>query len=274
MARFIYMANKLYNGIKGKSTDAVFTDLNASPQRKLVIPNAMVNNFNLGREVEEVFASSPLGEDVLVDIFVTQQNPTIGLTLPKKTPETLGMKMGYRFEQATEMDVKIAKNGILVKRNTYEAATTGFEGFGVTADANAFASYLDENDISIPLTKATFANFDAAASTLSFAVGENGALKFSNDLIDKYVTYSIDAVYTNQGLELTENLFDRLGLQLIFIQNDLSLVQIEIPEVIIDPSDADISFEESTLPITLRPVFSGEGCTTFKMKYLGQKRKC
>lgn len=270
------MANQLYNGIK-RSTDVILTDLNSATERTLVVPNCIFNSYNQGIDVEEVFASSPLGEDTLVDLFPTQHNPTIQVTFPKKTPETLGMKLGYKFEQQVEMDVKIARNGFLVESNIYSPADMGFEGYTVTQDATGVASYLDDNGISVPLTQTAVTGpggFDTANSTLTFAVGQNGGLAFSDDLIGKYVTFSIDASFLNQGLCLTESLFSRFRLAFVMIQNDLSLVRFEFPAAIVDPSDGDISFEEATLPVTFRVLYDGAGCLPLRVKYLGQARKC
>jgi len=267
------MANQLYGGIK-KLTDTIITDLSATPARRLVVPNCMLNSYNQGIDIEEVFASSPLGEDTLVDLFPTQRNPTISVTFPKKTPETLGMKLGYRFEQSATMDVRIARNGFLVEANAYDPATLGFEGYNVALDATAYASYLDPSNISVPLTQLAYTGFDPVASTLSFAVGADGALAFSDDLNGLYITYDIEATWTTKGLELTENLFDRFSVAFVMVQNDLSILRLEFPEVVIDPSDGDISFEDATMPVTFRPVFNGSGCVPVKIKYIDQKRKC
>ncbi len=270
------MANQLYNGIK-RSTDVILTDLESTPSRILVVPNCILNSYNQGIDVEEVFASSPLGEDTLVDIFPSQRNPTIQVTFPKKTPETLGMKLGYKFEQMSTMEVEIARNGFLVEENIYGSADLGFEGYGITQDATATASYLDDNNISVPLTQVGIvgaSGFDTALSTLSFGVAENGGLVFSDDLIGKYVSFSIPATFNNQGLCLTENLFNRFKLAFVMVQNDLSIVKFEFPEVNVDPSDGDISFEDATLPVTFRILYNGSGCLPLRVKYLGQARKC
>lgn len=63
---------------------------------------------------------------------------------------------------------------------TVAASTTGVYGFGVVADAVTLAVALI-NGQSVPLTQVAFASF-SFASERSFAVGLNGALKFSADL--------------------------------------------------------------------------------------------
>lgn len=268
------MTDRVYSGIR-RMTDVIIKDLASSPQRFLVVPNCIFNNYNQGISIEEVFASSPLGVDTLVAINPTQQNPTIGLTFPKKTPETFGMKLGYRFEQAATMNVKIARNAFLVEAGGYDGAELGFEGYGIVEDTLSYASYLNEDGLSIPLNQENYTTMPAASTdTLSFAVGANGALKFSADLIGKYISYSIDATWTSKGSQLTETPFDRFELAFVMVQDDLSIVRLEFAEAVIDPSDGDINFEESSLPVTFRPVLNGAGCVPIRVKYLDQRRKC
>jgi hypothetical protein len=264
------MANKLYNGIKGIPTDISLKALDGT-QRALVLPNASEVSFDQGIELEEVMAASPLGEMTLVDIYPKQRNPKITLKFPKKTPETLGMKMGYAFEQATDLPVIFARNGIKVVGD-FPASVTGYEGFGIVADVpGAEASYLDENQISVPLTQVNYAT-SITASTLSFAVGANGALKFSPDLLGEYVSWRIPATIT-EGMTLTEAAFSRFALTLVSVQRDLKIVCFEFPEVI-SPGDGEISFNDDTIDIELRMVYDGSNCLPFRVKYLGQARKC
>ncbi len=241
----------------------------------IVLPSPSEATFDQGIEVEETMGVTPLGEMQLVDLYPRQRNPRIQLTFPKKTPATLGMKLGYRFEQAAGLEAKLVRNGVLVDKNNYPAAVAGKEGFGIVADIEgAIASYLDPNNLSIPLTQATFATFDSATTDLSFAVGLNGALKFSDDLIGKYVTYEIPYTIATGGVALTENLFNRFKPTLIVIQNDLKIVSFEYPEAIVDPSDGEINLNESQIQVTLRITYNGSGCLPVKIKYLGQARAC
>ncbi|ALF52252.1 hypothetical protein ACX27_04310 [Nostoc piscinale CENA21] len=265
------MPNQLYTGTK-MVTDVFICDLENS-NRAIVLPNPSEVTFDQGIEMEETMGVTPLGEMQLVDLYPRQRNPRIQMTFPKKTPETLGMKFGYRMEADTGIAAAIRRNGVQIDRNSYPAAATGKEGFGILADAEgAFASYLDENNISVPLTQGTFATFDNA-DELTFAVGLNGALKFTDDLIGKYVSYEIPYTLTD-GVIMTENLFNRFKPTLVVIQNDLKIVSFEFPEAIVDPSDGEINFNESQLQITMRITYNGTGCLPVKVKHLGQARQC
>lgn len=265
------MANALYNGIK-QNTDVSLEDLD-TPGRILVIPNASEFTYDPGIELEEVMASTPLGIMQLVDIYPKTQNPKITLTFPKKTPELLGMKQGYKMQQVANLPAVVARNGFKIESNTYPAAATGYEGYGIVADApGAIASYLDENQISVPLTQVDFTGFDPATSTLSFAVGQHGAMRFSDDLIGKYVSWRIPVIII-QGTTMTEVPFNRFKLTMVMVQNDLRIVSVGFPEVIV-PGDGEINFGEATIQIEFRIVYNGAGCLPLEIKYLGQARKC
>ncbi|KYC42098.1 hypothetical protein WA1_19045 [Scytonema hofmannii PCC 7110] len=265
------MANQLYNGIK-QNTDVVLEDLE-TPGRILVIPNASEVSYDPGIELEEVMASTPLGVMQIVDVYPKSQNPVVNLTFPKKTPEILGMKMGLKMATEASMSSFVARNGFKVEGTSYPAATTGYEGFGITADIEgAIASYLDEDGISVPLTQGTFATFSTGSPTLSFAVGLNGAMKFSDDLIGKYVSWRIPVTITD-GLYLSEAAFNRFKMNLVFVQNDLRIVSVGFREVIV-PGDGEINFTEATMQVSFRVVYNGAGCLPIEIKYLGQARKC
>ena len=268
------MPNQLYTGTK-MVTDVVLRDLEDPTNPLIVIPNPSEVTFDQGIEMEETMSITPLGEMQLVDLYPKQRNPKIQMTFPKKTPATLGMKFGYRFESIAGLAAFLSRNGVQIDRNTYPPATAGKEGFGVTADVEgAIASYLDENNLSIPLTQGTFATLDLDTATLSFAVGLNGALKFTNDLIGKFVSYQIPYTIAIGGVALTEALFNRFKPTFVVIQNDLKIVSFEYPEAIVDQSDGEINLNESQLQVTLRITYNGTGCLPVKVKYLGQARQC
>jgi hypothetical protein len=265
------MANALYNGIKGIPTDVSLKTLDGT-QRVLVVPNASEVSFDQGIELEEVMAASPLGEMTLVDIYPRTRNPRITAKFPKKTPELLGMKMGFAFEEDASMAATVARNGIKVTGDI-PASTAGFEGFGIVADVvGAEASYLSPNQQSVPLTQVDFAD-PMASLTLSFSVGLNGAMKFSPDLLGKYVSYQIPVVIASGGLNLTETAFSRFQMNLVLVQRDLKIFVLEFPEVI-SPGDGEISFNDDTIDIEFRMVYDGSNCLPFRAKYLGLARKC
>jgi hypothetical protein len=264
------MANELYNGIKGIPTDVSLKTLDGT-QRILVIPNASEVSFDQGIELEEVMAASPLGEMTLVDIYPSSRNPRVSLKFPKKTPELLGVKMGFAFEEQASMPATVARNGIKVTGNI-PASTAGFEGFGILADVEgAEASYLAPNQQSVPLTQVDFAD-SMTSLTLSFSVGLNGAMNFSPDLLGKYVSYQIPVTITD-GLNLTETAFSRFEMKLVSVQRDLKIFMLEFPEVI-SPGDGEISFNDDTIDIEFRMVYDGSNCLPFRAKYLGLARKC
>ncbi|MBD2365253.1 hypothetical protein H6G36_29555 [Anabaena minutissima FACHB-250] len=267
------MPNQLYTGSK-MVTDVLLRDLENS-SNVIVLPNPSEVNFDQGIEIEETMSVTPLGEMQLVDLYPRQRNPRIQMTFPKKTPATLGMKLGYRFESATGLDALLSRNGIQVDRTTYPAAVSGKEGFGIVADAEgSVASYLDESGISVPLTQIDFATIDVDVDTLSWAVGLNGTLKFTSDLVGKFISYQIPYTIATGALSLTESLFNRFEPTFVLIQNDLKIVSYEFPEALVDSSDGEINLNESQLQVTLRIVYNGTGCLPVKIKYLGQARQC
>jgi hypothetical protein len=83
----------------------------------------------------------------------------------------------------------------VIDSETVAAATTGTQGFGAIADDPNCVGYVNNRGVLTALTRQPFATF-VPATLNSFAIGANGALKFSTDLVGKLVGLTISYPYT------------------------------------------------------------------------------
>lgn len=265
----------IYSGNVLKApADITLRSLNETPERVLVLPNpsGLSKNFNI--ETRNYMAYTPGSGGIMqtVDVQKISEDPQWTMTIPAITPEILAIRYGRALETATTVDRYIANSNYVVTGNTIPAAATTALGYAIVADAESEASYIDASiEISTPLTQSTYATFDPTTETLSFAVGDNGAMKFSNDLIGKIVAFRIPATYTNVT-ELGEGRFDRFSCDITMVQNNRKIVNFYIPEAVIRADQGDITFGED-IQITISPVAGGR-CVGEYITYLGEADRC
>jgi len=267
------VAKETFRTFKGVR-DIVITDLDGTSPRVLVIPAASKATYSPGVTQAEVLSSSSTGETVVVDRYVTEKKPTLTLELGVKgIPEVLGLKLGQKFASGSR-DVFVERSNLLVPASgVLTAATTGIEGFGVAADAVTIASYYDPvTGLSVPLTQGAFAGFDPTADPLKFAVGANGAMKFGNSLIGKYVSFRIPNTALAGVQYLSSTPFVNLSLSMVVLNSDNKVVKWTFPSVTPDIT-ADLPINEPTISIPFFINFLG-GCELFSVEFIGQLSIC
>lgn len=265
------MADQANIGTK-RVREVILKDLNNS-NNIIVVPNPSMVKYDPGIELLETMTTDTFGNSQLADIEIDKYNAKITATFPKKTINIMGMKHWQRPDAQASLLAAYRRNAIKVTTNSYAAATTGQEGFNVVEDVVSEASYLDSTGKSIPLTQIDFDTINTATDTLSFAVGANRALKFTNDLIGKQVSFDIPYTIATGGTVLSEALFNRFSLSLVIIQNDLSIIAEEFSQMVVDPT-GEIDYNTLEQELVFRCVYDGSTCTIKQTKYLGRVAAC
>lgn len=228
--------------------------------------------FNPAITQEIVYAANELGIEQPVKQRTTREDPSLQITFPRKTLEGIGFATGRKWKSAALADCKWVRTFVPTKVE-YPAQTTGFEGFGVTLDpANAVGSNLIK-EIPEQSTRVAFGTAGTPlVGTNSFAIGLNGALKFTSDLVNNpfamEVPYTLPDVY-----ELSEEYFRKLRMAVTLIMDDFKLVQLEFLEASPVLDSSSLNFGEPGLQATFRSMLTGASCVGYQMRYLGDKRR-
>jgi hypothetical protein len=264
----IYAGAVLKGGI-----DVTFRSLDEDPARVLVLPGVSEISKNFNIEVATQSVMTPGGGGIRRTVYVdtVAEDPQFTFTFPAVTPELFAMRYGRALATETSVERYITNSNMEITGSaSYPASSTGQLGYAVAADAPSEASYLD-GEISVALTQVDFATIDQAVDTLSFAVGANGALKFTNDLIGKNVGYRIPATYTSVT-GLGEGIFQNFSVNIMMIQNDRSVLVIDIPSASIRADQGDITFGQP-LQLTVSALAGGR-CTGEQITWLSEKDVC
>ncbi|MBD1995318.1 hypothetical protein H6G00_01565 [Leptolyngbya sp. FACHB-541] len=265
------MAKQLYKTVRGL-TDAV---LKTPDGTLLVLPTAAGGVFNPGIEIQEIDASSRLGEMVLVDTYAMARKPTIKLDWKQKNLTLLAMRLGLEFQPTTNANAKVVNNGLLITKNEYSPASNGFEGFGMVGDQElALAAVLAENDLPKKLTRQPFNSFNPAIPN-TFAQGVNGGSKWSNNLIGKYVAFEFPQILAN-AIQLTENSYADFSVTMMTIMQDRSIMQWDFPSVSVKLDEGEINLIQPEMSLTFRVQDDGSTCLSYGITYKGtaQRRRC
>ena len=267
------MALPLYKTVKGV-TDAVLV---TSTKKLLVLPTAAGSALNLGQEITEIQSMSRVGERVIVDTYNIARLPSIQLSWQQKNLTLLGMRLGYEFQEQTNVGAKVAANGFRIIKGEYPGAAAGYEGNGMPADqAESIACWLPNGDLQKPLQRQPFATFNSAIPE-SFAQGADGATKWSDDLVagKEYVGFEFPHEL-GSAIRMSEEPYDNFKLTMMCIMTDRSLLQWNFPSVSVKLDEGDINLNEPEMAITFRVQDDGSTCLPYEVIYKGQaqRRKC
>ena len=217
--------------------------------------------INPNRQTRKTTRRNALGESITDDIIPQGSDPVATLTYSGYNFEMMAFAMGKQIESGT-FDLTMPLQ-MQVKEATYPAKTTGQVGHGIVADAVTYASKTDTTGAkkSVPLTQQPFATFSPTTAN-SFAVGANGALKFSDNLVadQTFVTLSVSRAVTGNKMGDFLNPHEISGL---VVGTDKRVMMLYIPEVIIDPSQGQFDAGSEQLQIPMQIIQPIDWCDPF-----------
>lgn len=257
---FQFVANTLVT-VRDLQTGLVYNW--KSPQNIQINPN---------RQTRKTTRRNPLGESVTDDIIQQGSDPVATLTYSGYNFEMMSFAMGKQVESGT-FDITQPMQ-LQVKTATTPAKTTGQVGFGIVVDAVSYGSKTDTTGAkkSAPLTQQPFATFTGTTDD-SFAVGANGALKFSDNLVEDqaFVTLSVSRSVIGNKMGEFLNPHEISGL---VVGTDKRVMMLFIPEVIIDPSQGQFDASSEQLQIPMQIIQPLDWCDPFLLVDTAEMVSC
>jgi hypothetical protein len=247
------MAKALYTGIKSLTAVKLKTvETDTALEKILMLPAPANGTYNTGVEEFEIEAVDCAGERFIADTYVVKRAPSFSLSYGAKNKQLLSAFFGLKLVNGSR-DTAVVKT-IEVTSNTYLPTISGYHGFGATADqALAEAYYLDDNGVSVKLTRQTFGSFNAATPK-SWASGADLALRFSNDLVSerRYVTISVPYTSTNMDY-LSTSIQSNFAADLFFIDTDQRVGHFKFPSITSNLTEnSEFEFSGGTIDLNFR----------------------
>ena len=233
-----------------------------------VVPNPSKFALNTGITELKKQAASQLGVKVTSTTVIASEEPIITLSFATATALVAGMIMGRKFALQSIVSY-VAKNNVLLSANSRAGATTsGYEGYGITADIAGAKGAVFRANQNVALTYVTPYSTFSTSTTDSFAVGANGALLFSDNLVGNPISYQIPLSAASRLALTADTAFD-YNVKVLFLDlaNRVSLFEATSVKPVLgktfDPSAESVDVE-------LRVNYSGAFCAPYSFQYLAQ----
>ena len=266
-----------YHGRKGLTDVSMIPINNGIKGTPIVLASPSEATLNKGISLTDIMTVSRQGEMVLADSHVNENRPTLALTFPVFTPQTVALREGVKLETGDDpYPTWVVRSPFLVTQQTYEAATTGQEGFGVVANpTGARASYLDEAGMSQPITiTGVFSPTTPPTGTATMAIGANLAMSFSADLVGKYISLYCPNQLAGV-IRLSETPEDTFEINLTGVTRALQPWHIKIYSAVLKQDTGDFNLAtDQALSLEFSIVNQGAGCRLYEFQWLPQTRVC
>lgn len=224
------------------------------------VPNNFVLNTNIEQKIQ--MGRNAQGRAVRTGTYVTSETPEISINYSYIQPEMISFNTGNQMASGT-FESYIPKS-LEVTRGSYAGDSAGFILEGVVADDPRVAASITKGDLSVALTRQPFASFDPA-TVESYALGVDGAMLFSDDLVSEKAVVSILVPHSVSGIRLSDVLVGphELYATLIDTRNKVSIF--EALNVTPNISGKSIDFGGEGLEISLYLNALPGSCTSWNI---------
>lgn len=207
---------------------------------------SLEDNINYG----EVTSRDKKGRETIINRIQKSYNPTLDLSFSGANFQLVALSNNREIENVSSLLLNLPYQVIVSSPTLPPITNPKYPGYGIAEDVPVAASTVDSLGISIPLTQQ---NFDTFSPTIqnSFAVGQNLALKFSNDLVESKSVVTLEINQLLSGYTVSKDL-GMLRLSLLAINSLQRLAVIFIPYAqIISSGKWDFSGENISIRFSL-----------------------
>lgn len=205
--------------------------------------------FNIATNLtlREQMGTNTLGRKVRTGSYSTGETPELTVSFEYMSPELIAFSIGNELVSGT-FDTHYPKVVTVTGASIAGDTATGGILNGLSADVSAVASYVKDG-ISINLTRQPFATFTGTspANDDSFAIGADGALKFSNNLVSAEAVVVLKIPVSVTGVKISEVLVGQLKIQAALINtlNEVTIFEANNVQVNTQGKTFDMSGEGS-----------------------------
>jgi hypothetical protein len=238
-------------------------------QRVLDTPKSA--KLDLGLTEIERASVSQLGIEVIVARQITAQKPKVDVQFSGLTEEVWEILTGNLWQQSASVATYYGRNRFAKDLVTIPADTSGFEGYGVVQDAVGIASVYKDGK-SVALTQEGYSAF-TGSNPLTWAVGANGAVKFSTDTLQYQKSFRIPQTLTGVRTNSASQLKDlRLGFTVLDASLFVYRFDASSAQPILDGTSVDFSADSQTVSFQIK--YDGSTCQPYTFISTGRQIQC
>jgi hypothetical protein len=221
----------------------------------LIFNSPVPSGFNLaeGIEQKEQEGKSDNGESVRLFSFPTARKGSLSVSYAHMQDELVALRTGVQLEErsySTRYPVKL-----WVTKGEYAPAGEGKLGYGLSEDVNigtpnGARGSVTRGELSVPITQAVWADYAIwRTNPLQFAIGANGALRFSDDIVAMNDVSSLSIPVTGTVSLFSDKSVGTVRLEALVVDNLDRVHFIEIYNATIDLSDAGVDMGSDTMDL-------------------------
>lgn len=247
---------------------ATFRDLNTDLLRVFRAPTDF--ELDAGIKTKTTEGSNSLGEKALLDRYVDSVMPEMTLTLAGGNTELFGYQIGKEVVKVTGSTEIVIFGKPIMMAQTPPVPVGGY-GYDVVVDAVSRGSAKIGGGLSVGLIQQPWATF-VPATPLSFAVGAQGAFKFSTDLVTGRANARIEVPAVVDVLSLSETDIGFMTARIVLRSSDTSGTNVDIPTFQINPEGAKIQAASDNIQI--KGSIITNGCVGYKLRDFERSFTC
>lgn len=233
-----------------------------------VLDNPKTAELDFG--FKELVRSSTSSQGVEVDVSreIQAEKPKFTVEMGGLTEEVWEIMSGRLWQDSASVATYYGRNRDALNKISWSADAAGFEGYGIVADAVGYASIF-KNGKSIPLTQQTYGTFNPA-TLLSFAVGANGAMLFSDDTLTYQKSWKVPQTLSNVRT-MSSTRVANVGVILNIVDASLYVYRFSAPNCQPILDGVNVSFQSETQKVQFAVQFDGSSCKPLDFVSTGLK---
>lgn len=251
MANGIQTINVSFKGISPR-----FTVLQLATGKLFSFPTPQNIVINEGVEQKQQLGKNETGETVRLFSYPTSRQPTATVTFGHMQPEITAMRLGVELEEANYSLMAPGPN-LWVTKGEYDGVSNGQYGYGLSEDVNlnqdnAPMASVKRGVISVPLTQRAWNDYDNwRDEQMSFAIGANTALRFSDDIVDAQDVVSTMVPYTSTMTFFSDRSIGALAIAGVVVDSTDRVHILQIYQSTVDLSNAGLDMSADTAELAL-----------------------
>lgn len=197
--------------------------------------------FNVASNIEEKIqmTRNELGEKARAGTYKMGEMPELTISYEYLQPEMIAYRLGNQLASGN-FSTSIPRQVRVIAEDVPADAVTGIYG-ALTLDAEAIAS-VTRNSVSVPLTRVDTASFVNTAED-TFAVGAEGALKFSANLVAANEIVTIVTPVSNlAATHISDLLVGPISVKAKLVTSRNTVTLFEAPNASVNLAGANFDF--------------------------------
>lgn len=208
-----------------------------------------------------------------INTYSISQNSELTISYSSVQPELIAFQLNKSMEPVTGLEVNLPRTILVPNTGEIPGATLTTQlGYGIVADEPSTGSYTEL--FATPLEQENYATWNTwrTQTTPAFAVGENGALRFTNNLVREQVTLSIP--WTINASRMTESLLGDFQITATLVDSLNKVHFVYIPSAQVNPSGVSIDASAENFEFRFFLYTPGGRCTPYDLIQTGYTVAC